>query len=111
MSKRIAHEVDVTSEGVVNAYVAKKPETGGPALGKRPKGQPSNANTRFFTRVIPGTGCFKPQALCKMQACQNLSRGKKCKSGEVVQVCETKMIPVRCKDLDVDRERSREQDQ
>ncbi len=89
MVSRMIHELEVASEGFVAAYA----KSDGRASGKANVGMIS---TVFFSRTIPGNGCFKTDKTCKAIACGATSAKKKCKAGETVQVCTVKQVPIRC---------------
>ncbi|MGZ3728265.1 MAG: FecR family protein [Bdellovibrionota bacterium] len=96
---RAAHELDVSSEGVVNAFQDRKSDnaSGTPSRHGR-GGRPGSVGTRYFKRTVPGDGCFKTVQKCSMQPCAGFSRGNKCKAGETVLSCDSTHIPVRCED-------------
>lgn len=101
--RRIAHELDVTSEGTAAAYQAPMAAAYAPAAAAVPSkrgggGLPGYVTTRFFRRTVPGDSCYRTQMKCTMQPCAAFGRGRKCKAGETVQVCESKQVPVRCED-------------
>jgi hypothetical protein len=100
VAARIAHEVDVASEGSVAAYQHAHSAAAAEAVRSRRGrgGLPGSVTTRFLHRTVPGNSCFRTQSKCTMQPCSSFGHGKKCKAGETVQVCEGKQVPVRCED-------------
>lgn len=101
--KRIEHEVDVASEGSVNAFAGRKPESAPrvviPKKGR--VGPPGAAVTKYFSRAVPGDACFGIRHACKMVTCTStlrLPKGAKCLVGKLVEICDPKPVPARCAD-------------
>jgi hypothetical protein len=102
-ASRIAHEIDVASEGSVAAFQQPATTQASASAESVPSkrgrgGLPGSVRTRFLHRTVPGNSCFRTQSKCTMQPCASFGRGKKCKAGETVQVCDGKQVPVRCED-------------
>ncbi|HEY8280507.1 MAG TPA: FecR domain-containing protein [Bdellovibrionota bacterium] len=93
---RMIHELDVMSEGVVNAFLGGKSDDKDQDQGVR--GAKGTIRTFFFSRTIPGNGCFEVQKACKEKPCQIATPKKKCQKGEVAEICSFKRMPVRCPD-------------
>lgn len=83
---RAIHEMEIVSEGMVNAYdhVVKI------------VARPGAIVTPYFSRIVPGNGCFKQKQTCVMKVCTGFANGKRCKVGDPVSVCTSRQAPIRC---------------
>ncbi len=87
---RAVNEIEVVAEGVVAAY-----ERVGPRPGNAPA-RLGTITTPYFSRIIPGNACFKKQETCSLKNCTGYANGKRCKAGELVNVCTARQVPIRC---------------
>lgn len=94
--RAMRHEIDASTEGVVNAFAGTSTGENKASSFSAASNNKGEYKTEYFRKAIPGDSCFREEKDCKMVPCKAFYQGKKCKKGESLQECTTKKVPVRC---------------